>query len=297
MLFEEQIARKPDLYPWTAEFMDTMWESIWTPKQFSFVADQADFDHKMNTVSRGVIVRCICAIAQVEISVKTFWALLGDNLPHPSIKDLGYVMANSEVIHNKAYEKLLEKLGLEDEIQKNLATVPCLKARVQYLRKHLKKVYADKRQQYVYSIILFTLFVERTSLFSQFYTVLYFNRFRNVLRDTAQQVQYTRNEELMHAQIGIKLVNVLREEYPQLFDAELEAKIAEEINSAFEAESNLIDWMLGDFDEPGLNPRLLKNFIAEAINDSMKSIGFAAPFEVDEQLSQEAYWFNRSAPR
>ena len=36
------------------------------------------------------------------------------------LSDLGYVMANTEVIHNNAYERLLEVLGLQDVFEENL---------------------------------------------------------------------------------------------------------------------------------------------------------------------------------
>ena len=69
---------------------------------------------------REIIIRTLSAIGQIEIAVKTFWAKLGDNLPHPSIRDMGYVMANIEVIHNKAYERLIDVLGLEHVFEENL---------------------------------------------------------------------------------------------------------------------------------------------------------------------------------
>ena len=60
------------------------------------------------------------------------------------------------------------------------------------------------------------------------FSVLYcywFNRYRNVLKDTGQQVEYTRNEENIHALAGIMIVNTIREEHPELFDEELEERI------------------------------------------------------------------------
>lgn len=296
-LFDEQVARKPDHYPVAREFIDAIWASFWTPNQFTFDTDAADFFTVLNEQERGIIVRNLSAIGQVEIAVKTFWARLGDNFPHPGLNDLGLALGNSEVVHNIAYEKLLNKLKMGDIFEHNLKTVPVMQKRVEYLRKHNKKVYADKRQQYIYSIILFTLFVENVSLFSQFYTTLWFNRYhprKNLLRDTAQQVQYTRNEEMLHAQVGMWLIDTLRSELPELFDAELEAKITEEIQSAFAAECNMIDWIIGDYNDPKLNAPLLKNFIAERINDSMSAIGFGKPFMTDQGLSDEAYWFTES---
>ncbi|SER28209.1 ribonucleoside-diphosphate reductase beta chain [Faunimonas pinastri] len=292
MLFQEQVARKPNLYPWTQEFIDKIWAGFWTPNEFDFKADYAQFKTEMVDDERQIVVRTLSAIGQIEIAVKRFWAQLGENLPHPSMSDLGFAMANTEVIHNQAYEKLLDTLRLGDVFEENLKE-PVVKGRVDYLRKYLKGVYGDdRRKQYIYAITLFTLFVENASLFSQFYIVLWFNRFRNVLKDTAQQVQYTRNEEMLHAQIGIKLINTMREEYPELFDAELEARILEETRVAFNAEAKIIDWIVGNFDQPKLNAHILKTYIQGRLDDSLKSIGFAPVFgaEIDQEALAQTLW-------
>jgi len=293
MLFEEQIARKPNLYPWTQTFIDKIWAGFWTPNEFDFKSDFHQFKSEMPEDEKRIVVKTLSAIGQVEIAVKRFWANLGDNFPHPSIYDLGYAMANTEVIHNQAYEKLLDVLKLEKAFAENLEE-PVVKGRVEYLRKYLNKVYADNsKKQYIYAIILFTLFVENVSLFSQFYNILWLNRFRgNILKDTAQQVQYTRNEEMIHALVGIKLINTLREEYPELFDADLEAKIIEECKVAFTAESQLIDWMLGDFKDEGISAEILKEFIKDRINQSLVQIGYNKPFDVDPLLLDQTTWFN-----
>lgn len=291
-LFDEQVARKPNLYPWTQTFIDRIWAGFWTPNEFDFKSDFHQFKTDLTDEDREIIVKTLSAIGQIEIAVKKFWANLGDNLPHPGIQDLGLAMANTEVIHNQAYEKLLDKLQLNDAFQKNL-DVPVVRGRVNYLRKYLKRAYGDNAQkQYIYAIILFTLFVENVSLFSQFYTVLWYNRYRNVLKDTAQQVQYTRNEEQIHALVGIKIINTLREEYPELFDEELETRILTEAKDAFESEAKIIDWMVGDFAEDAMSAVILKEFIKDRINTSLNLIGFQKVFTIDSELLAQTQWFN-----
>lgn len=290
MLFEEQVARKPDHYPWTKDFIDAIWSGFWTPEEFNFTSDYSQFKTEMTEEEREVLVRALSAIGQIEVAVKTFWANLGDNLPHPSIRDLGYAMGNSEVIHNMAYEKLLDVLGITDVFEKNLEN-PVIAGRVEYLRKYLKKVYKDDRKQYIYAITLFTLFVENVSLFSQFYIILHMNRNKAILKDTAQQVKYTRNEEMLHAQCGIKLINTMREEYPELFDEELEARIAEEIDAAIAYESNVIRWIMGDYSEPGLTSDILIEFIKKRMVESLEAIGFEHNVTYDKDLVKQTTWF------
>ena len=290
MIFEEQVSRKPDHYPWAQEFIEAMHNGFWTDKEFSFSSDIQDFNVHLNEDEREMIIRTLSAIGQIEVAVKKFWSKLGDNLPHPSLTDLGYVMANVEVIHNNAYERLLKVLGLEDVFEENLK-LDFIEGRVKYLRKYNHKFYKDSKKQYVYALTLFTLFVENVSLFSQFYVINWFNRYRNVLKDTGQQVKYTRNEENIHALAGIKIINTIRSEHPELFDDELEERIASEAKAAFVAESYLVDWMVNGFNEKGLNADILKEVVKNRINDSLEKIGFDSAFDVDTSLLEDTMWF------
>lgn len=294
MLFEEQIARKPDHYPWTKQFIDAIWAGFWTPDEFNFRSDYSQFKTDLTEQEKQVVVRTLSAIGQIEVAVKTFWADLGKHLPHPSIRDLGFAMANSEVIHNMAYEKLLDVLHLTHVFEENL-NEEVIRGRVNYLKKYLDKIYTDDRKQYIYSIILFTLFVENVSLFSQFYIIMHFNRNRAVLKDCAQQVQYTRNEEQLHAQVGIKLINTLRQEYPELFDKELIDRIREECVQSLSAESKVIDWIMADYAVEGLDADILKAFIAKRMKHSLEQIDFDhSMIEYDSNLIKKTFWFDEA---
>jgi ribonucleoside-diphosphate reductase beta chain len=290
MIFEEQISRKPNKYPWTEQFIDAMHQGFWTDKEFSFKTDFHQFKTSLNDKQREIIVRTLSAIGQIEVAVKTFWAKLGENLPHPSLSDLGFVMANVEVIHNNAYERLLRELDMEDVFEQNLK-LEWIQGRVKYLKKYTHRFYKDSKKQYLYALILFTLFVENVSLFSQFYVINWFAKNKNVLKDTDQQVRYTRNEEAIHAMVGMKIIHTIREEYPELFDQELQDRIAHEAEQAFVAESKIIDWMLNGAQEEGLSAPVLKEFIKNRINESLSDIGFQKVFEIDNTLLDETFWF------
>lgn len=289
-IFIEQVSRKPDRYPWTAQFMEAMHSGFWTDKEFSFKSDVQQFKVDLTDQEREIVIRTLSAIGQIEVAVKTFWAKLGENLPHPSLQDLGYVMANTEVIHNSAYERLIKVLDMEDIFEENLK-LEWIQGRVKYLRKYTHKFYKDSKKQYLYALILFTLFVENVSLFSQFYVINWFARFKNVLKDTDQQVKYTRNEENIHALVGIKIINTIREELPELFDSELEERIAHEAEEAFKSESKIVDWMINGISEPFLSAPIVKEFIKNRINESLKQIKFKPIFDIDKDLLESTMWF------
>lgn len=291
MIFEEQITRKPDHYPWTQDFIEAMHTGFWTDKEFNFQSDIQDFKVNLTTQEQEIITRALSTIGQLEISVKKFWAKLGDNLPHPSLNDMGYVMANTEVIHGDAYERLLEVLGIDNSFDEILK-LDIIKGRVNYLRKHLHKFHADNKKQFIYSLILFTLFVENIALFSQFYTISWFGRYRNLLKDTNKQVEYTSREENLHALIGIKIINTIRQEHPELFDQELKDKIEHEARDAVKYECLIIEWILNGYDHEKLNSGLLKEFIKNRMNESLLQIGYDNIFEVNQDDIAKTSWFD-----
>ena len=291
MIFEEQISRKPDHYPWTEQFKVAMYNGFWTHRDFNFQSDIQDFKIKLTDQERTIITRALSVIGQVEISVKTFWGNLGKNLPAPSLHDLGYSFANVEVIHGDAYERLLEVLGINDSFDEILK-LDIIKGRVNYLRKHLHKFHSDNKKQFVYSLILFTLFVENIALFSQFYTVGFFGRYKNLLKDTNKQIEYTSREENLHALAGIKIINVIKEEYPELFDKELEDKILYEAAQAVEYECEIIDWIINGYNHDKLNSKLLREFVKNRMNDSLSQIGYPAIFDVDKEIISNTSWFD-----
>ena len=291
MIFDEQITRKPDKYPWTQDFIEAMHNGFWTVREFNFQSDIQDFRVSLSDQEKIIITRALSTIGQLEISVKKFWAKIGDNLPHPSINDMGYVMANVEVVHGDAYERLLEVLGIEDSFEEILK-LDMIKGRVNYLRKHLHKFHSDNKKQFIYSLILFTLFVENIALFSQFYTIGFFSRYKNVLKDTNKQVEYTSREENLHAMIGIKLINTIREEYPEIFDEELEAKISYEAKEAVKYECQIAEWIINGYEHDKLNATLLKEFIKNRMNESLVSIGYDKIFDTDSELLSKTIWFD-----
>ena len=290
-IFEEQTSRKPDLYPFTQDFIRSIQDSHWTVREFSFQSDIQDFKVNLTEEERQIIIRALSTIGQLEISVKRYWGKLGENLPHPSLSDMGFIFSANEVVHGDAYERLLEVLGLNDSFD-DILKLDIIKGRVSYLKKHLHKFHENNKKQFIYSLILFSLFVENISLFSQFYTIMFFGRYKNLLKDTNKQVEYTSREEDLHFKAGAKIINVIRKEYPELFDQELEDKILHESEQAVKYECEIIDWILNGYQHEKLNSELLKEFIKNRLNDSLKEIGYKKIFEVNKEIIKKTDWFD-----
>lgn len=280
----------PERYLWVAPMQQAMWHGFWTVEKFSFDSDISQFKKNMTPEQKQLTLRTLAAIAQIEIKVKKFWAFLGMQVKDDVITGGAITMAGVEEIHNAAYKTLLEKLGVRGEIDKAM-DVPSMAGRVNYLTKHMVPVFVlNPGKQTAYSVILFTIFVEYVSLFAAFSNILHLNSEENLIKDTAQQVKYTRNEETLHAFFGAGLIREMRKEYPDIFDEELEARVIEETMEAFKAECNLIDWMLEGYDHPNHNAKILKNYVKERFNEGLELVGYSPLFAIDSDLSAKTFW-------
>jgi len=291
-IFEKRVSYKPfDYSEITDPLINAMWASHWTHNEFNFKSDVQDYHTSLSEEEREVIKRAILLISQVEVAVKSYWSNIGKHLPKPEIADMGAVFGGVEVIHSRAYSEILTKLGLENEFV-NLLETEAVSNRVKYLNKYVDRVYEDDRKQFLYSLILFTLFTENVSLFSQFYTILGFNRFKAVLKDTANVVQYTSKEENLHAEGGMALINQIRREHPELFDEELQERIMEEASEAMKSERKLIDWILQGFENEFVSYDILNNYLKNRVNESMNRIGMTVSFNVNEEVLKKTAWMD-----
>lgn len=281
---------KPDAYPWVDPIKQAMWTGFWTARKFSFDSDIADFKRGMSEDKREFVLRNLAAIAQVEVKVKKYWAFLPLHIRDETIAGGAIVMAGVEEIHHDAYKRLLQSLGVQAVIA-SVMSVPQIANRVGYMTKHTLPVYGENQaKQTLYSLILFTGFVEYVSLFVPFANILHLNAEHNLIKDTAQQVKYTRNEETLHAKFGVGIINEIRREYPHLFDADLEARVLEEVQVAYEAECRLIDWLFETYDHPDHNAEVMKNYVRQRFNEYLGMIGFPMVFDVDSALAAKTFW-------
>lgn len=291
-IFTERKNYKPFEYSHiTDPLINAMWAGHWTHNEFNFLNDVQDYKTKLTDEERQVIKKAILLTSQVEVAVKSYWSNIGKLLPKPEIADMGAVFGGVEVIHSKAYAEILTKLGLESEFQE-LFTEKVVTGRVDYLSKYVNKIYKNDHKNICYSLVLFTLFTEYTALFSQFYIILGFNRFNGVLKDVANVVQYTSKEENLHAEGGIALLLEIKKEEPELFDQEFSDKIKEEVLEAFKSESNLIDWILGDYENEFLSAEILKTYVKRRLNECLDKMGMDVVFEIDENLNKKTAWMD-----
>ncbi len=289
-LFEKRINLKPYEYPQLYEYVPAIRHSYWIHSEFNFTSDIQDFKSRLTPTERSAIKNTMLAISQIEVAVKSFWGDLYHRIPKPEIGSVGSTFAESEVRHADAYSHLLEILGLNSEF-KELKKKPAIMKRVRYLETALKNSKSDDDKEYAESILLFSLFIEHVSLFSQFLIIMAFNKHKNMLKGISNVVEATSKEEQIHGDFGIDLIKILRKEHPEWFTNEYHKHIQEVCREAFKAEKDVVDWIFENGELDFLPKAVINEFLKQRFNNSLESIGIEKVFDVDQELVLQTEWF------
>ena len=290
-IFEKRINLKPYEYPQLYEYVPAIRHSYWIHSEFNFTSDIQDFKSRLSDSERSAIKNTMLAISQIEVAVKSFWGDLYHRIPKPEIGSVGSTFAESEVRHADAYSHLLEILGLNSEF-KELKKKPAIMKRVRYLETALKNSKSDDNREYAESILLFSLFIEHVSLFSQFLIIMAFNKHKNMLKGISNVVEATSKEEQIHGDFGIDLIKILQKENSDWFTPEYHEKIQNVCIEAFEAEKDVVDWIFENGELDFLPKAVINEFLKNRFNNSLESIGVKKAFEVDQNLISETEWFD-----
>ncbi|MCA9355175.1 ribonucleotide-diphosphate reductase subunit beta [Candidatus Kaiserbacteria bacterium] len=290
-IFAKRQNLKPYEYPELYEYTDSIRHSYWVHTEFNYTSDVQDFHVNVTEAERTAIKHSMLAIAQIEVAVKTFWGDIYKKMPKPEIGAVGATFAESEVRHTDAYSHLLEILGLNDEFT-DIKDIPVIQKRMDYLEKVIDLSRTEEDKQYAHSMLLFSLFIEHVSLFSQFLIMMSFNKHKNLFKGISNAVEATSKEEQIHGMFGIDVINIIKEEHPEWFDDECKELIVKSCEEAYEAECKIVDWIFEDGELDFLPATNVKEFIKNRLNNSLASIGLPRIFEVSEALLEETDWFD-----
>lgn len=287
-IFRKRTNLKPYEYPHLIEYLEAIRHSYWVHTEFNYSSDIQDMKVNMSKEEAEIIKRTMLAISQIEVQVKTFWGKIGEKLQKPEVQAVGATFAESEVRHADAYSNLLEIMGLNESFE-TIVEVPAIKKRMTYLEQAIQAPVDNK--DYFHRIMLFSMFVENVSLFSQFLIMMSFNKHKNLLKGISNAVEATSKEEDIHARFGFELVNIIKNENPDWWNKETISEINRLSREAFKAESSIIDWIYGDHDLEFMPKEEVKEFLKKRFNESLQSIELKPLYDVDKEMAKKTDWF------
>ena len=290
-IFEPRFEARPFEYPEAIELLNMLADTYWRHTELSFNADVNDIDN-LPPHEKEIVLRSLLAISTIEVAVKSFWGQLGSHFPANEWDMLGIQAAESENRHFLSYSHLLNLLNLDKRFSE-VKEIPAIKGRYDYLHKYLKlsPQNSDKRK-YVIKLILFSILIEHVSLFASFATVLYFFRHKGIMKDIRNIISWSSLDEKYHFKIGATIINILREEQPEMFDEEMEEIVRKACIKSIKYEGAILDWIFEHGELEKMSKEDLNNYMKNQVNESLIETGFKPCFEDVGDLSNTDFFFD-----
>lgn len=288
-IFDKRETYKPFEYPQFVELKDKLRHTYWTDSELTFEGDKIDY-HNLEEYEKTIVKRTLTLISTIEVKVKDFWGQLGSHFPKPEISNLGATASESEVRHSDSYDRLLDILNLQSYYTKALE-VDAIRGRFNYLDKYLRLSPSNSdNKQYVLKLILFSILVENVSLFSQFATLMYFYKHKGIMKDIRNIVKWTSIDESIHFNIGVEIIKIIRQEFPEMFDSDLQDLVHKACAKSIYHENRLLSWVFEQGELPNMSKQDLVRYMRYRVDDSLQALGFEKMYDETVPDSLKFYY-------
>jgi len=285
-ILEPRIYYKPFEYQTAFDFYKDQHRAHWIADEVPLASDLNDWKLKLTKSEKNLIGNILKSFAQTEVHVNDYWSTkVSVWFPKPEIQAMARVFADFESIHAEAYSRLNEELGLDDF--KAFLEDEEAKAKID----RLIEVPGETLEEKALSLAIFSAFTEGVNLFSSFAILMSF-QLRNMMKGTAQIVEWSVRDESLHSKAGCWLFRTLLEEQSELNTDELRVLVTEACHLSVKLEFDFIDKAFEMGDIENLTKDQLKNFIKARANEKMIELGYKAIYnDIDPNLLKQMEWF------
>lgn len=192
-----------------------------------------------------------------------------------------------EAIHTHAYQYIVESLGLDEgEIFNMYREVDAIYNKDAFILGFNEGIFNpdfktgtfEADQKFLENIVVFSVILEGIFFYSSFAVMFGFQRM-NKMVGAAEQIQYIMRDESMHLNFGINLANTIKEEQPELWTAEFQARIIDLVKKAVVLEYTFAQEVFpkGIF---GMNADGFKQYIEYIADRRLSRIGLPPQYNV-----------------
>lgn len=247
---------RPMSYPVFFEMYKAGIKNTWTVEEVDFSTDVGDLKSKMSDGERHLIQRLVAFFATGDSIVANNLVLnLYKHLNAPEARMYLSRQLFEEALHVQFYLTLLDTYvpNPEDRYKAFAAVenIPSIRQKAQFCMKWLDSIQnlnklstKAERKQFLLNLICFATCIEGLFFFGAF-AYVYFLRSRGLLHGLAAGTNWVFRDESAHMAFAFEVVNTVRREEPDLFDAELSASVYEMLGEAIECETQFAEDLLG----------------------------------------------------
>jgi ribonucleoside-diphosphate reductase beta chain len=286
---------RPMEYPLFYEMYKDAIKNTWTVEEVDFSIDVNDLRRKMTEADRHLISRLVAFFATGDSIVSNNLVLnLYKHINSPEARMYLSRQLYEEALHVQFYLTLLDTY-IPDIKERELAfsaihNIPSIKMKADFCFKWMDSIQdidqcqsKDDRRRFLLNMICFATCIEGLFFFGAF-AYVYYLRSRGLLPGLATGTNWVFRDESCHMAFAYEVVNTVRREEPDLFDASLEEVIYQMLDEAIVCEFQFAQDVL-EGGVVGLSQDDMKEYLEFIADQRLITLGLPARYNASNPFA------------
>jgi ribonucleoside-diphosphate reductase beta chain len=281
---------RPMRYPIFYEMYRNAIKNTWTVEEVDFSTDLVDLEHRLMPSERHLVSRLVAFFATGDSIVANNLVLnLYKHVNAPEARMYLSRQLYEEALHVQFYLTLLDTYipDLEERHKafQAIEKIPSIRRKAEFCFKWIDSAMTmdslqtrDDRRKFLLNMICFATCIEGLFFFAAF-AYVYFMRSKGLLNGLAAGTNWVFRDESGHMAFALEVVETVRREEPDLFDAALERDVKQMLHEAVECETQFAEDILGQ-GVPGLSVRDMRQYLEFVADQRMKNLGYEPRYNV-----------------
>jgi ribonucleoside-diphosphate reductase beta chain len=265
------------LYPVFFDMFKDGIRNTWTVEEVDFSTDLVDLRSRLTPAETHLIQRLVAFFATGDSIVSNNLVLnLYKHINSPEARLYLSRQLFEEAVHVQFYLTLLDNYVPDPDAREAafaaVENIPSITKKAAFCMKWMDSIQKldelrtpDEQKQFLLNVVCFAGCIEGLFFFAAF-AYVYFLRSRGLLNGLAAGTNWVFRDESCHLEFAFEVVDVVRTQHPELFDAQLESDIVEMMRDAVDCELQFAEDLLSG-GVAGLSVREMRQYL-EYVADS-----------------------------
>jgi ribonucleoside-diphosphate reductase beta chain len=279
---------RPMQYPVFYEMFRNGIKNTWTVEEVDFQTDLVDLKQRLSPAEVHLIQRLVAFFATGDSIVSNNLVLnLYKHINSPEARLYLSRQLFEEAVHVQFYLTLLDNYVPDPEERAGafaaVENISSIAKKADFCMKWMDSIQAleqlttrEHRRQFLLNLICFAACIEGLFFFAAF-AYVYFLRSKGLLHGLASGTNWVFRDESCHLEFAFEVVNVVRSQEPDLWDAQLEADIVQMLQEAVDAETQFAEDLLSG-GVAGLSVRDVRQYLGYVADSRLQRLGIAPAF-------------------
>ncbi len=280
-------------YPWVSDWYRQAMNNFWIPEEINLSQDVKDYP-KLSQAERTAYDKILSFLVFLD-------SLQSANLPNIS----AYVTANEvnlclsiqafqECVHSQSYSYMLDTICSpveRNQILYQWKTDEHLLRRNTFIGELYNQFQEKQTPEALLKVLMANYILEGIYFYSGF--MFFYNLSRNgKMPGSAQEIRYINRDENTHLWLFRNILLELKNEEPELFTEEMVKELQEMLKEGVRQEIAWGHYVIGD-EIPGLNKKMLSDYIHYLGNLRWSSLGFGYLYEENREEPVSMAWVSQ----